>query len=374
MIGRALKGIAIGLLSTLLPLYCKEVFCKSQVGYVLAAYQSALPLGIFYNAVVATAGCLRESARLSFDQCWLISAIPVIPVVVLGFFIRRSPWDALKQSQGEKVPDIIEDIYGEDQVEKVTETLLSKKHYKQHLKAEIQNLIGKNPARKRLMCGVFPQLMVQISGINIIMYYITYICQMAGMSSYLTTVTTLCIYFGNFVANTCAIAFIGSAKRLKILRYGCLALGCLHGAGFLIMSTGHKVPPINGNPSATWKVGEIPGIMVLVICFIFVSIFALSFAGLATIYTTEIIPLSSNNLGIGLAITSGWVTNFCIAVLVPFLFAYTKYFTFFIFCTLCLFSYIVLSRFVETKGLTDEEIDAEFHHNDAATATSQKYI
>jgi MFS family permease len=176
LIGRSIKGLAIGLLSSLLPLYTTEVFLDTHVSYVLTSYQSALPFGIFFNALVAAVGFCGEMSLLNFNHCWMISALPVSSVLCTCFFIRTSPLDLFKAEKEKKLVDSVEEVYG---IEKLKEAIddLSTRATKSNLKSDFKNLFTSKSSSNRLLYATLPQIMVQMTGINILMYYITYICQ-----------------------------------------------------------------------------------------------------------------------------------------------------------------------------------------------------
>lgn len=176
MVGRSIKGLAIGLLSSLLPLYITEVFLDTHVNYVLTSYQSALPFGIFFNALVAAVGFCGERPLLNFNHCWLVSAIPVASVLCTCFFIRTSPLDLLKTGKEKYLAKPIEEIYGAENLKEAIDDL-STRTVKSDLKSDIKKLAFPKPSSKRLFYATLPQIMVQMTGINILMYYITYICR-----------------------------------------------------------------------------------------------------------------------------------------------------------------------------------------------------
>lgn len=127
------------------------------------------------------------------------------------------------------------------------------------------------------------------------------------------------------------------------------------------MTTGHEVPPINGNPSAVWTVAPMPGISISVTCFAFVITFSLTVAGAGMVYTAEMIPQETKTIGMGIAMTFGWVVNFLMSTSGPLLLATLKHSTFLLFATFCLMSYLLSSRFVETKNATDAYLENLFN-------------
>jgi hypothetical protein len=126
------------------------------------------------------------------------------------------------------------------------------------------------------------------------------------------------------------------------------------------MTAGHEVPPINGNPSAVWTVEHIPGIAVSITCFAFVITFSLTVAGAGMVYTAEMIPQETKPVGMGIAMTVGWIVNFLMSTSGPLLLATLKHFTFLLFAIFCLLSYLLSSLFVETKNTTNTYLEILF--------------
>lgn len=126
------------------------------------------------------------------------------------------------------------------------------------------------------------------------------------------------------------------------------------------MTTGHEVPPIKGNPSAVWTVDTLPGILITIACFAFVTTFSLTVAGAGMVYTAEMIPQETKTIGMGVAMTVGWIVNFLMSTSGPLLLATLKHLTFLLFAILCWCSYLMSQGFVETKDATDAYLETLF--------------
>lgn len=172
--------------------------------------------------------------------------------------------------------------------------------------------------------------------------------------------TAIALYFCNFLFNSGSICVVRFSGRVPMLRYGCLVLGLLHAITFMLMTTGHEVPPINGNPSAVWTVDPMQGISISVTCFAFVITFSLTVAGAGMVYTAEMVPQETKPVGMGVAITIGWIVNFVMSTSGPLLLATLKHYTFLLFALFCLFSYLLSSRFVETRNSTESYLQGLF--------------
>jgi hypothetical protein len=118
------------------------------------------------------------------------------------------------------------------------------------------------------------------------------------------------------------------------------------------------------NLNGVWEVSQGIGIGILLVSFLFVIIFSLFIASSAILYLSEIIPNCEDcvirQLGIGVAITTGWVFNFILAMASPMMFSNIRYFTFLVFTIICICLFLLLSAFTETKGLNEEEIQRIF--------------
>jgi hypothetical protein len=387
VIGRALKGISLGVISGLMPLYIKEVFRPIHAEYVLTSVQSTIPFGILMTSTMAAVGYSGGSnPKLSFNHCWLFVALPVSPAMITCFLIRPSPRDILDRP--EQVSALLTQIHGPEDSELVKRRLEVEADQTSSPLQDLKTLCSLK-YRSRFLKAIMTQALVQLSGINVIskqekktligklltlVYYISYICHstwvylkldvrlltsVAGLSPESTAIVSLLLYACNFLVTASSALIINRVNKPNLIRFGCLLLGLVHGIMFIVMLGGHNVESFVGNRTTVWMVERGSGLCVLAFCFVFVTIFGLMISGPSMVYTSEVIPNGVHRVGVGLAISVGWMSNFFLAVLGPTMLSVMKHFTFATFCLICLTVFVCTTWLDEDAPICEEKAEEE---------------
>lgn len=462
LVGRMIKCTALGVVSSTIPLYIRQVFPIHRAQYVLASVQGLIPFGVFFTSLMFTA----LGSHVSFTHCWFITACPVISVIITCFLGEKgdqkvssngkpiishpipisitkgptvhtssSPHSSLRSelhSPTTRLPSLPQPNTNTKQQHPVFLATNKLKHSITNMRlpardsridwefvdlnenataqlpqklpkidesgpqlagcseptagspisSEKSNTTGRKSAissvtplinllrelrllstpgyRRPFGLAIATQVLVQLTGVNIIMYYMPFICLISGLSAQSTAYTTLGLYGFNFTITLCSLAIINRFDRTFLLKLGCFILAIIHGGIFGLMITGKPVPPIDGNPSAIWHLNQVPGMLVIALCFLFVLVFGLLVSGTSMVYTSEIVPEEIQTTAVSLAIAIGWLANFCIAVCGPPMLATIKYAAFAAFSVICCFLAICLIRFDEPTSRRIERVVKDF--------------
>lgn len=218
---------------------------------------------------------------------------------------------------------------------------------------------------KRTLIGVSAQVWQQLLGGNVMLYYLVYIFNMAGLSGNVALISSIIQYVIFLVTTGGMLPIIDRFDRRMLLMVGSVLCAILHFAsGGVMASYGHYVDAVDGNEILKWSIDGAPAKAVIALAFIFVGVYGLTWAPVAWIYCTEVFPLHYRAKGTGLAAAGNWAFNLALAWFVPPAFTNIQWKSYMIFGTFCVaMTFHVFFMFPETARKTLEEMDYIFDHN-----------
>nr|CAI6472039.1 BAF_HP1_G0016850.mRNA.1.CDS.1 [Saccharomyces cerevisiae] len=385
LICRMIKGMILGNFSILVASYANEVIPRGKRGSTMSYIQLCLTIGILVTHYLCIALSLWDS-HFAFRIAWCIGIIPGLLFWMASYALPESyHWLVLhgKMSEAQDIQHNLAKKFNESQPRDAVPEM-SKIELAGDFWIGVNDLdFSKKLPRgsfKPLILGMTLQLLVQFSGINIILGYITYICEIVGLEGNVKLFTSSIPYFINMVLSLLPITFIDYTSRKLITLLGGFPIsGLLITIGALFVKYGQDTKPIDGNRSLVWSIGENPfvGGWILTLCFLIVGIFAMSLSSIPWVYTNEMLPSRVKVKGFAICVTFGWLGNFILTFLCPVMIERLKGTTFIIFGSLTfLISLSVLIWFPETKGMSIEDIDKffEFESKESTNLHGEKGI
>lgn len=161
----------MGFLSGMLPTYIQESFSEINSPLILTMFQIAFPFGILVMGVVAYLGCLAPFAIFKFSFCWGLMMTLTMPVALLCFFIRTSPYDFLYRGYNSPALETLIDMYGDPIVanEKMRQLFfLCRRQAELSKLALLHEAFSNQGTTVRIFYAVFCQIANQFSGVNAI--------------------------------------------------------------------------------------------------------------------------------------------------------------------------------------------------------------
>jgi sugar porter (SP) family MFS transporter len=206
----------------------------------------------------------------------------------------------------------------------------------------------------RVSLGVCLQIWQQLTGMNIIMFYVVFLFKQAGIgdSQEATLVSSGVSYVINVVMTVPAILFVDKWGRRPTLIFGALSMSIFLWAVGGVLATG------------TWYVGEDGKWLVdlasktkangVVACvYLFVASFATTWGPLGWIYPAEIYPLRVRAMAVSLSTASNWLFNWILNFVVPLMMERIHYGLYLLFAAFnFLMALHVFIAYPETKGYT----------------------
>ncbi|KIJ90947.1 hypothetical protein K443DRAFT_14809 [Laccaria amethystina LaAM-08-1] len=360
------SGISVGLDSAVVPIYKSEITAPAIRGRMVSLQQWSITWGIVIQYFVQF-GCSYINGVGSFRIPWGLQMIPAI-ILSLGMLsFPGSPRFLLDTGRDEKALQVLADLHGGGdktnelvvlEYEEIKQQVLYERT--QGAKSYLDLLKPGNP--RRVMLGMSIQMWSQLSGINVMMYYIVYVFQGAGLTDRRSNLTADSVQYVLNVALTIpAIIYIDKWGRRPMLLTGTLLMGFwLFLVGGLQARFGHwgeldgnRVWAITDNSAATRAV--------IVCSYLFVCSFAITMGPVSWTYPAELYSLKIRGKAVSLATASNWAFNTALAFAVPPSLNTIAWKTYFIFGTFNFAAFIhILFMYPETVGRSLEEVEEIF--------------
>ncbi|KAI5795402.1 general substrate transporter [Peziza echinospora] len=370
--GRIIAGICVGITSSLVPVYQSEIAPKEIRGRIVSLQQWAITWGILIQYFVQY-GCSFIGGGVNhphqnpnaFRIPWAVQAVPGLILVVGMIWFPKSPrWLASKDRWDEAL-SVLADVHGKGNPND-PKVLAEFKEIEDSIRFEREVAINSYTALaqpkmlKRVFLGMSIQMWSQLCGMNVMMYYIVYVMQGAGVKDPLLTASIQ--YIINVVMTIPAIMWMDRWGRRPTLLLGSLGMMV-----WLFISGGVQGGYGQANPD---KGGDVTWLMVnkesqakaVVACsYLFVATFATSWGPVSWTYPAEIYPLQIRAKAVSLATATNWAWNCALAFAVPPLLRSINWKMYMIFAAFngCAFVHMFFTAY-ETKGKTLEEMDEVF--------------
>ncbi|KAK9320917.1 general substrate transporter [Lipomyces orientalis] len=365
--GRIVSGVCIGLTSSLVPIYQSEIAPRKIRGRIIVFQTLAITVGIMIQYFIQY-GCSFIDSEAAFRIPWAVQAIPAIFLIIGLFWLPRSPrwlasvnrWDEalqvlayLRTGIGDINDPLVLAEYKEIEDQIRTEREENSNSYRELFSRKI---------RKRLFLSMALQMWSQLSGMNVLMYYIVYVLKSAGIAN--TTLASSILYIINMVMTIPCLIWTDQLGRRPSLLVGAVFMSIwFFIIGGLLLQYGEPNPV--ANEPYTWIINENPAVSrtILAVSYLAVATFAVAWGPISWIYPPEVAPLRVRAKSVALSTAANWATNFALGFAVPPLLRSLKWGMFFLFGFFNIAAFInVLVAVPETKQRTLEEMDEIFEH------------
>ena len=330
---RFVAGLGIGGSSVLGPMYIAEIAPAKWRGRLVGVFQFNVVFGIllayFSNYII---GQMQFGA---YEWRWMlgVSGIPAAFFFIMLFGIPRSPrWlvkkqrvdearQALQKVGEENFEQELQDIIASIDVERVREPLFSRKY------------------RVPIFLAVSIAMFNQLSGINVILYYLNDIFMRAGFSKVSGELQAVVIGATNLIFTIVAMAVIDRLGRKTLLLIGSVGTAiCLGGVAGIFFTGRHE----------SLLVWMLVG---------FIASFGFSQGAVIWVYISEVFPNQVRAKGQSLGTFTHWFMNAGISLTFPLLAASSGGYPFVFFSAMMVLQFfVVLFMYPETKGVTLEEM------------------
>ena len=344
-------GLAIGLASSLSPMYIAEISPARMRGRLVTLNELTIVIGILIaqvtNWLIASHGSgdlLARNAAVGWRWMFGVTAVPATIFLLGMLFVPESPrWLALRDREAE-AREILERLGGLESAAIVLAEIEERVHASEHrnqLSIEFQMLLGPG-LRRVLLLGVGLAVLQQWCGINVIFNYAQNIFSAAGYSlsdiMFNIVVTGITMLVFTFLA----IATVDHNGRRILMLGGCGGLVVIYSAlgyFFRIHST---------------------GVHMLALVVAALACYAMTLAPVTWVVLSEIFPGRVRGTAMAISTASLWGACFVLTYTFPLLNAgLGTAGTFWLYAGVCAIGFAGVKRWLpETKGKTLEEIEA----------------
>ncbi|MBX9578243.1 MAG: sugar porter family MFS transporter [Chthoniobacterales bacterium] len=350
LLARTLFGVAIGIASFITPIYISEIAPKKIRGTLMSLYIMLIATGVlmaFVSNTFISTGWLHCS--LISDPWRLMLGIVALPACMtfIGIlFLPESPrWLFLNEFTERGVAVLQKIGCSPEQIlqeKKEIATALHKKEKGFFL------LKTSSPFRRVLLLGISLQVIQQITGINIVLFYAPRIFQFAGFSSTSEQLWgTIFIGIVNMLSTLIALFFIDKLGRKPIMTLGLLIMGISLATVGLLLKMDLQYHPVLANIAA--------GALLL-----FIFGFGMSAGPVVWLLCSEVFPLAGKDFGVTFSTAANWISNAIVSgTFLSLLHQFGNANTFLLYAVFQAFSLLFFFLFVpETKGVSLEKIES----------------
>lgn len=333
---RVAGGVAVGIASSIVPLYLSEIAPDDKRGRLVTYYQLAVTIGILV-AYCSNAQLLSYAERHRADSGGGLLHFLFVQDVWRGMFGIGTLPAALFLLGLLWVPE-------------------SPRWLMQKGNATVKEGYGPlfHPAMRRaLLIGILLPLFSQFSGINAIIYYGPTILNNAGIALSSSFISQIIFGAANVFFTIFAIWKVDSLGRRPLYLWGTA------GATVSLIMTG-----------ICFYTGATTGPALLICVLAFLAFFAFSIGPLKFVIAAEIFPDNIRARALSLSIMVMWVSDTIVGQLTPILLrSLGTAQTFWFFAVFCLLAFIAVYRLLpETKGQSFEEIERYWKNTTKQTA------
>lgn len=335
MLARFIGGIGIGGSSVLGPVYIAEIAPARLRGRLVGMFQINIVLGIliayFSNYLIARSRMGASSWRWDFG----VATAPALFFLLLLFGIPNSArWLAAKGREREAGETLL--LLGSPDPESDLEEILVSL---EEDRSQTGEALFQWKYHKPIFLAVSIAMFNQLSGINVITYYLNDIFAAAGFSSLSANLQAVAFGGMNFLATLLGMSLIDRLGRKSLLLAGSIGTTlALLGVTAIFFLKAHRE-------------------LLLPLLVLYIFFFAISQGSVIWVYLSEIFPTRVRGKGQGLGSTTHWMMNALISAAFPVVVRSAGALPFAFFAGMMMVQFfVVLGFYPETRNVPLEQM------------------
>jgi SP family galactose:H+ symporter-like MFS transporter len=340
LVARAVTGVAVGAVSSTVPLYVSELAPPEVRGRLVTLNQLMVTVGILaaYGVGLAFSGS---------GQWRAIFAVGLVPsALLLGGMLRAPETPAWLVARGEtdRAREVLRRIVDADEAERLLDDLRCRRVRPRRMPG-VRALL-RSSARPALLIGSTLAAVQQFAGINAVIAYAPSIMERTGLSASNSILYSIAVGAANVAATVFAIRLVDQRGRRPLL----LASTAGTFAALVVLGVTFEV-----------SLGDWGSWLSLVGLLAYVTSFAMGLGPIFWLLIAEIFPPEARAAGAGTATALNWLSSFVVGLLfVPLADSIGQGATFWLFAGVCILGFAFVQRYVpETNGRSFAEIDAD---------------
>jgi len=294
LISRIILGVAMGLSSTIVPMYISEVSPAKNRGALVSLFQLMITIGIllsFYSNNLFA----NEFDPFSWRNMFYLGTIPAILFFIGTFILPESPRFSVNNGNIWKAKETLKKIEPLDLVEKTA--IIWEENSILYAK---QNKVWRKSTRNVLLMVIGLMFLQQFVGINTVIYYSPIIFSNFIQGQTLIDIS-LSIGLVNVLSTIVAILLIDKIgrRRLFFIGLGGMTASLLF-LGVIFLFLNNLSPMLQ--------------MLTLIVILVYIVFFAISLGPLAWLILSEVFPLNRRGFGMSLGAFSNWAFNAIITI------------------------------------------------------------
>jgi SP family xylose:H+ symportor-like MFS transporter len=360
---RMVGGLAVGIASSVSPMYMSEVSPRNIRGRALSMQNFAIVFGQIVIFVVNYLIAKGATGAWLDTVGWRImigsEAIPCAIFVLASFFIPESPrWHVMIGKETEALKTLTK-IFKGDSSKQILAEIKESIH---SCEVEEKEMKKTNIWKEKtfwfiafLACAV--AFFQQASGVNVMMYFAPVVLENVTGNTEVAMFMTIWVGVVQLIGTIMGSLLMDKVGRIPLLKVGSVgaSAGLLITSYFLYKSSG-----VTGDAAISMGYGTLFGML------FFMIFFAFSWSLGAWIVVSEIFPNRMRSVGMSLSIGALWVSNFLVGLFFPILNGneylsshFHGAFPMWLFAGVMAVAVIFIFRFLpETKGVALEDMEA----------------
>jgi len=355
IISRIIGGLAVGAASVLGPTYISEIAPAARRGTLVSYNQFAIVTGILLAYAI-------DYALVDISQGWrFMLAVPVIfgllYLLLLAVSFPESPRWLFKTGEKKKAREILVRVGGEkyatDEITSMSASLDQEGSGKKTSMGEL----FKGKMGYILLLGTLLAAFQQITGINAVINYAPAIFAQTGVAADMALLQAIIVGVVNFLFTIVALRLVDTKGRKTLLLWG--AAGMTISLAFL---------------AATFALGNIGGVWVLVSILAYIAFFAASLAPVMWVVTSEMYPTKYRGAAMSFSTAVSWVCTLVVVQFFPWMLNNMGgMVSFGIFAAFSLIAFLFIRIYIpETKGKSLEQIEIDLGLRKAKAKSGEK--
>ncbi|WP_424683075.1 sugar porter family MFS transporter [Frateuria sp. YIM B11624] len=344
IVGRFILGLAIGIASFTAPLYLAEIAPESIRGAMISLYQLMITIGIL--------AAYLSDLGFSYTGNWRwmlgVIAIPGALFLVGVSVLPDSPRWLMMRGRRPEAESVLHKLRGS--VDAIAREIADIEEQLKIPQRGVHMFFQNANFRRSVGLGVLLQVMQQLTGMNVVMYYAPRIFQGMGYATAAQMWFTVLVGLVNVLATFIAIGLVDRLGRKPILYIG-----------FVVMTVGLGVVGTMMHLGIDTHTEQLFTVAMLLV---FIVGFAMSAGPLIWTLCSEIQPLKGRDFGIGCSTFTNWAANWLVGVsFLPLLNGIGQAQTFWLYAAFnAVFIVLTFWLVPETKGVTLEQIERNLMH------------
>lgn len=301
---RFVLGVAVGMASFTAPLYLSEISPQSVRGAMISLYQLMITIGILSAFLSDTYLSAYADIGNSVGGHWRwmlgVIALPAMLMFIGFIFLPESPRWLLLKNRVKSAQQVLTKIrssrseVAREMAEIEKDISLKQKGF--HL------LFHNSNFRRAVFLGISLQVIQQLTGINVIMYYAPKIFKLAGFATTIEQMWgTVIVGLINVLATFIAITLVDRIGRKPIMYIGFTVMGISMTMVGVVFKLG-----LDGSQALSY--------VAIGFLLLFIIGFAMSAGPIVWVICTEIYPIDGRDLGITISTATNWIVNGLVAV------------------------------------------------------------